>query len=163
MSLLGRHAITSADMRAAVYEKYGAPSVVEVKTLPTPVPKPNEVLIRIHASTVSSADWRMRSLQVPAGFGLFARPAFGMLGPRKRVLGTELAGVVEAVGATVTRFRPADRVFAFPGFALGGHAEYRTMAEDGPIADLPANVSFAEGAALCFDRRPCPGARGARS
>lgn len=137
-------------MRAAVYEKYGPPSVVEVKTLPTPVPLPNEVLIRVHASTVSSADWRMRSLQLPPGFGLFARPAFGMFGPRKRVLGSELAGVVEAVGTSVTRFRAGDRVFAFPGFALGCHAEYRAVAEDGAIAPLPANLSFAEGAALCF-------------
>ncbi len=137
-------------MRAAVYDRYGPPSVVTLTTLPKPVPKPNEVLVRIHATSVSSADWRMRSLTVPPGFGPFARPAFGMLRPRRRVLGSELAGVVEAVGRAVSRFRVGDRVFAFPGFGLGCHADYRTMAEDGAIAAIPAGLSFAEASALCF-------------
>ncbi|MET0286812.1 MAG: NAD(P)-dependent alcohol dehydrogenase [Polyangiales bacterium] len=140
----------SNTMRAAVYDRYGPPSVVSLGTLPKPVPKANEVLIRVHATTVSSADWRMRSLTVPTGFGVFARPAFGFFKPRKRVLGSELAGVVEAVGSGVSRFRVGDRVFAFPGFALGCHAEYRTVPEDGRIAPIPDGLSFEQAAALCF-------------
>jgi NADPH:quinone reductase-like Zn-dependent oxidoreductase len=141
---------SNTTMRAAIYDRYGPPSVVSLGTLPRPVPKANEVLVRVHAATVSSADWRMRSLTVPAGFGAFARPAFGVFKPRKRVLGSELAGVVESVGASVTRFQVGDRVFAYPGFELGCHAEYRTVPEDGRIAPIPDGLSFAEAAALCF-------------
>jgi NADPH:quinone reductase-like Zn-dependent oxidoreductase len=84
------------------------------KTSPTPEPKENEVLIKIRASTVSSGDSRARSLHVPPGFGLFARPVFGMFRPRKMILGTELSGEIEAVGSAVTKFETGDRVFAFP-------------------------------------------------
>jgi NADPH:quinone reductase-like Zn-dependent oxidoreductase len=108
------------------------------------------VLIRIEATTVTSADWRARSLAMPAGFGVLARPVFGLLGPRQPVLGTELAGVVEAVGAGVTRFKAGDEVFAFPGGKFGCHAEYRTMPEDGLIAMKPKNLSFDEAASLAF-------------
>ncbi|MFN7130755.1 MAG: NAD(P)-dependent alcohol dehydrogenase [Myxococcales bacterium] len=137
-------------MKAAVYRRYGPPEVVRIEELPTPSPGPLEVLVRVRATTVSAADWRARSLMMPPGFGPFARPVFGFLGPRKKVLGTELAGVVEAVGSGVTRFKPGDAVFAFPGFDLGAHAEYRVMKEDGRIAPKPPSLSFEEAAALCF-------------
>lgn len=122
-------------MKAAVYRQYGPPHVVQIENLPTPEPKENEVLIKIRASTVSSGDSRARSLNVPLGFGLFARPVFGMFRPRKRILGTELSGEIEAAGSAVTKFKTGDRVFAFPGFDMGCHAEFRTMPErPGPWA-----------------------------
>lgn len=137
-------------MKAVVYEKYGPPDVVHLAEVPKPAPKRNEVLIRIHATTVSTADWRARSLEMPAGFGLLGRLVFGVFGPRKPVLGTELAGVVEAVGEAVTRFKVGDEVFAFPGASYRCHAEYRAMPEDGLIALKPAKVSFEAAASLSF-------------
>lgn len=137
-------------MKAAIYRKYGAPGVVVLAEVPTPSPSPHEVLIRIRASTVSSADWRARSLVMPAGFGLMGRPVFGLLRPRQPILGTELAGEIVAIGKAVTRFRPGDQVFAFTGARYGCHAEYRTMPQDGLILHKPANLSFEEAAALSF-------------
>lgn len=137
-------------MQAIVYHRYGAPDVVKLAEIPKPVSRDNEVLIRIRATTVTTGDWRARSLTLPAGFGFLGRLVFGVFGPRKPVLGTELAGVVEAVGRTVTRFKVGDEVFAFPGANYGAHAEYRTMREDGLIALKPANLSFEEAAALSF-------------
>jgi NADPH:quinone reductase-like Zn-dependent oxidoreductase len=137
-------------MKAIVYRRYGSPDVVALAEVPKPAPKDNEVLIRIHATTVTTGDWRARSLKMPAGFGLMGRLAFGVFGPRKPILGTELAGVVEKAGKAVTRFKTGDEVFAFPGASFGGHAEYRIMSEDGLIALKPANLSFEEAAALSF-------------
>ena len=137
-------------MKAMVYRRYGGPDVVGLAEMPKPVPRDNEALIRIHATTVTTGDWRARSLNLPGGFGFMGRLVFGVFGPRQPILGTELAGVVEAVGKAVTRFRVGDEVFAFPGARYGGHAEYRTMPEDGLIALKPKNLSFEEAAALSF-------------
>jgi len=135
-------------MKAAVYDHYGPPEVVYIKEVPTPQPKDNEVLVRIHATTVNSGDWRVRSLDVPAGFGLIMRLAMGIFAPRNKILGMEFSGVVEAIGKDVTKFQVGDAVFS--GAELGGHAEYRTVPENGPIARKPENLSFEEAAALCF-------------
>lgn len=137
-------------MKAIVYRRYGAPGVVALADVPRPVPGDRDVLIRIHATTVTTADWRARSLTMPPGFGLLGRLVFGVFGPRKPILGTELAGVIESVGKAVTRFNAGDEVFAFPGASYGCHAGYRTMSEDGLIARKPANLSFGEAAALSF-------------
>jgi NADPH:quinone reductase-like Zn-dependent oxidoreductase len=137
-------------MKAAVYSRYGPPTVVALGDVPKPTPRDDEVLIRIVATTVTTADWRARSLTLPAGFGLLGRLVFGLFGPRKPILGTELAGEVEAVGEAVTRFKKGDRVFAFAGAGYGCHAEYRTIAQDGLIAPKPANLTFEEAAALSF-------------
>lgn len=137
-------------MRAIVYAKYGPPEVVAIAEVPTPRPKKREVLVRIHATTVTTADWRARSLRMPGGFGLLGRLVFGIFGPRRPILGTELAGEVEAVGDAVRRFAPGDRVFAFTGARYGAHAQYRTIAEDGMIARKPANLGFEEAASLSF-------------
>lgn len=137
-------------MKAAVYSKYGPPDVVTLAEVEKPVPRDNEVLVRVRAATVSSADWRARSLSMPPGFRLLGRLVFGVFGPRKRILGTELSGTVEAVGKAVTRFRVGDEVFAFPGAGLGAHAEYRVLPEAGRIVHKPANLSFEEAAALSF-------------
>lgn len=137
-------------MKALVYHNYGSPDVVALAEVPKPVVKAHDVLIRIHATTVSAGDWRARSLTMPPGFRLLGRLFFGVFGPRKPVLGTELAGVVEAVGPAVTRFQPGDEVFAFTGAGYGSHAEYRALPEDGLIVRKPSNLSFEEAAALSF-------------
>lgn len=133
-----------------MYERYGPPDVLQLKDLPKPTPRDNEVLIRTRATTVTSGDWRVRSLTVPAGFGLFARLALGVAGPRQPILGTELAGVVESIGKDVSKFKPGDEVFAFAGTAMGCHAEYKCMPENGRVALKPANLTFDEAAGLCF-------------
>lgn len=137
-------------MFAYTYSKYGGPDVLERVKVPTPTPKENEVLIRIHATTVSSADWRVRSLTVPAGMGLIARLMFGIRKPRKPTLGTDLSGVVEAVGAKVTNFKAGDAVIGFPGVNLGAHAEFITMPATGNILPKPDNLSFEKAAAVPF-------------
>lgn len=137
-------------MRAIVYEQYGPPEVLQWKEVEKPTPKGNEVLIRTHATTVTSGDWRVRSLNVPAGFGLIVRLAFGVTRPRQPILGTELAGVVETVGKDVSRFKVGDQVFAFSDAAMGCHAEYKCMPEDGALAFKPANLTYEEAAALSF-------------
>ena len=121
-------------MEAIVYRRYGSPDVVALAEVPKPTPKDHEVLVRIRATTVTTGDWRARSLTLPPGFGFMGRLVFGVFGPRKPILGTELAGVIEVVGTDVTRFTAGDEVFAFAGAGFGCHAEYRTMAEDGLIA-----------------------------
>ena len=137
-------------MKAAVYERYGPPDVVEIKEVAKPTIKDNEVLIKIRATTVSSGDWRVRSLDMPSGFGLLARSMLGFFRPKQPILGSELAGDIEAVGKDVTKFKVGDAVLAFPGVGLGGHAEYRAMPEDGAVAHKPANLSYEEAAALSF-------------
>lgn len=137
-------------MKAVTYRQYGGPEVVTLADVPKPSPKPKEILIRILATTVSSGDWRARSLNMPAGFGLLGRLVFGLTGPRQPILGAELAGIVEAVGREVKRFRPGDEVIAFPGGSFGSHAEFRTMPEDGMVAFKPANLTFEEAASLSF-------------
>jgi len=137
-------------MKAMVYERYGGPDVLHLKEVAKPTPKDDEVLIKIHATTVTSGDWRARSLNVPAGFGLVSRLFFGVLRPRQPILGTELAGVVEAIGRTVRKFKVGDEVFAFAGARMGCHAEYRCMPEDGAVALKPANLTYDEAAALSF-------------
>lgn len=137
-------------MKAAVYERYGPPEVLALKNVEKPTPKDNEVLIRIHATTVTSADWRMRSLELPFGFGLIAPLIVGISKPRQPVLGSELAGEIECVGKHVSAFKVGDRVCAFSDFSMGCHAEYKCMAADAAVALVPANLSYEEAAALCF-------------
>lgn len=137
-------------MRAIVYERFGSPEVLELREVPTPVPASNEVLIRVHATTVSTADWRARSLAMPPGFGAMARLVFGITRPRQPILGTELAGVIERIGSDVTKFSIGDAVFAYTGARMGAHAEYVCMREDGHLALKPPNLTFEQAAALCF-------------
>ncbi len=137
-------------MKAAVYTTYGPPEVVTIAEVPTPVPGDTDVLIRVRATTVSTADWRVRSLILPAGFGLLARPIFGFTRPRQPILGTELAGDIVAVGKNVTRFKVGDAVFAYAGGKMGCHAEYRCLPEQAPIVRKPANLTYEESATLSF-------------
>src|SRR5688572_19012956 len=126
-------------MKAAVYERYGPPDVIQLRDVEKPTPRDNEVLIRTRATTVTSGDWRARSLQLPPGFGFLGRLVFGIKKPRQPILGTELAGEIESVGKDVTRFKAGDQVFAFSGAGMGGHAEYKCMPETAAIALKPSN------------------------
>jgi NADPH:quinone reductase-like Zn-dependent oxidoreductase len=137
-------------MKAIVYERYGSPDVLQLREVAKPVPKDDEVLIRIHATTVTSADCRVRSLNVPVGFGLMSRLVFGVTKPRQPILGSELAGEVEAVGRDVGKFKVGDPVFAMGGMKMGCHAEYKCLPESGALAIMPANLTCEEAAALPF-------------
>lgn len=137
-------------MRALIVTRYGGPEVLRFEEVLKPVPRSKEVLIKIEATTISSADWRIRSRTFPRGFGMLGRLAFGFSAPRRNILGSELAGTIEAVGSAVTKFKVGDPVFAFSDTSLGAHAEYKVMAEDGAIAPKPQQLSFAQAAALSF-------------
>lgn len=137
-------------MKAIAYSKYGLPEVLALTERPKPVPKPNEVLIRVHASSVTAGDYRARSLDLPPGFGLIGRLVFGLFRPRRQVLGAQFAGVVEAVGDEVTRFKPGDRVFAFPGAGFGGYADYAVISQTAAIAIAPDNLELDQAAILSF-------------
>ncbi|MGK5113032.1 NAD(P)-dependent alcohol dehydrogenase [Geodermatophilus sp. CPCC 205506] len=137
-------------MRAAVYSRFGGPENVRVEQLPRPPVRPDDVLVRVCASTVSAADHRARSREVPRGLGLLAAAGIGAFRPKRRVLGMDLAGVVEAVGAGVTRFRPGDEVVAMPGAEFGGHAEFARVRQDGAIALKPRTMTFEDAVTLVF-------------
>ncbi len=137
-------------MKAYICRRYGGPDVVELLDVQKPTPKGNEVRIKILATTVTAGDWRVRTLAMPKGFGPLARLALGFTRPRQPILGTELAGVVEAIGTQVTKFKPGDAVFAFPGGKMGCHAQFRTVDEDSPIELKPESLSFEEAASLSF-------------
>ncbi len=137
-------------MKAIVYDRYGPPDVLSLQEVGKPTPKDNEVLIRTHATTVTSGDWPARSLDVPVGFGLMSRLFFGIAKPRQPILGTELAGRIESIGKDVRKFKVRDRVFAFSGAGMGCHAEYKCMPEDGELALTPPNLTCDEAAALSF-------------
>lgn len=137
-------------MKAAVHDRYGGPEAVRIAELPMPDPGPGEVLVRIVTTTVSTADWRLRSLEVPRGFRLPVRVMFGWNRPRRPILGTELAGVVTKAGSGVTAFAPGDPVVAFVGATLGCHAEYRVIKETAVMIRKPAALTWDEAGAMCF-------------
>ncbi|MFD0746011.1 NAD(P)-dependent alcohol dehydrogenase [Phytohabitans flavus] len=130
-------------MRAAVRTTYGPPEVVHEADVDTPVPGPNQVLVRVHAATVTAADSAFRS-----GTPRFARLFSGLRRPKKSVLGSEFAGEVSAVGAAVTRYAVGDKVFGATDLGLGAHAEYVCVKEDGAIATLPTGLGYAEAVTL---------------
>lgn len=137
-------------MKAFIYKRYGPPEVLEMSDVPKPIPRDHELLIRVRAATVSAADWRVRSLQMPPGFGFLGRLVLGIRVPRQPILGTELAGDVEAVGKAVTSFKVGDQVFAFPGGGMGAYVEYKCMPANGAVAIKPSNLSHEQAAALSF-------------
>lgn len=135
-------------MKAVLFERYGPPEVLQLREIEKPVPQDNEVLVRIFATTVTKGDVRMRSFSVPAGQWLLARLYLGVRGPKRKVLGMELAGKIEAAGSQVTRFKPGDPVFASTfEVNFGGYAEYKCLPQDGVLALKPANLTYEEAAA----------------
>ncbi len=131
-------------MRAVVYDKYGPPEVLRLEDVEQPTPKDDEVLIRIHATTVNRTDCGFRQ---PRPF--FVRFFSGLLRPKKQILGSELAGEIEAIGTAVTQFEPGDRVFGVNADRFGAHAEFVCMREDAPLAPMPSGMTFEEAAAVC--------------
>ena len=128
-------------MKAVVHDRYGPPDVLRIDEVERPAPKEDEVLVRVYASTVNRTDTGLRSAEY-----FVARLVTGLLRPRRKVIGNELAGVVEAVGAAVSEFQPGDRVF---GIRSGSNAEFVCVRESGVLAHMPVNTSFDEAAAVC--------------
>ncbi len=137
-------------MKAAVYERYGPPEVVEIKEVPRPIPADDALLIKTYAASITSGDWRARTMIGPRGFGPIPRLAFGLFRPRRKVLGTEMAGRIEAVGKDLTTFAVGEDVIAFTGLEMGCHAEYITMPAKGKVVRKPQNLSLPQAAALSF-------------
>ena len=145
-------------MKAIIYTEFGPPEVLQLKEAPTPSPKDGEVLIRVHATPVGYGDLLARNFgnvtssefNMPLPLLLPMRMYFGFSKPRVKILGSEFAGEVEAVGRAVTRFKPGDQVMGYLGQRMGAYAEYVCMAESGSLALKPANMSYAEAAAVPY-------------
>ncbi len=143
-------------MKAIVCTDYGPPEVLQLREVEKPIPKDNEVLIRVHATTVTAADCELRRFDFPGWVWLPMRMWFGLSRPRRPVLGQELAGDVESAGKDVRRFSRGDRVFAATGIGLGAHAEYICLPEQpegGALAAMPANMGYEEAAAVPYGGR----------
>ena len=138
-------------MKAIVYEKYGPPEVLQLKEAEKPTPGDTEVLVKVYATTVTSGDCKERSFKnIPASFWLPYRIDVGLLGPKKPILGCELAGKIESVGKDVNRFQVGDSVFVSTTFGPGTYAEFVCIPEKSAIAIKPDNLSYAEAAAIPF-------------
>ncbi len=137
-------------MKAAVCTKYGPPEVLKIQEVEKTVPKDNEILIKVQATTVTSGDTRVRGFRVPLSYWLFARIALGFGGPKRNILGVELAGEIESVGKDVKKFKIGDQAFAYPGHHGGGYAEYICLSEDSAVVIKPVNLTYEESAAVPF-------------
>jgi NADPH:quinone reductase-like Zn-dependent oxidoreductase len=142
------------NMKAIICTQYGPPEVLKIIEVEKPFPRDNEVLIKVIAATVHIGDTKVRRLEPGLGpvtdffFKPLMRIMLGFRGPRKKILGMELAGDIEAVGNNVTRFKPGDPVFASTEFEFGAYVQYRCMREDGIVAIKPANMSYEEAAPI---------------
>ncbi len=136
------------DMKAIVYRKYGPPEVLRLEKVPAPVPRDNEVLIKIHAATVTAEDPKMRGLTFPPLLRVPVGLMFGFRKPRRQILGSELAGEIVSTGKNVKRFKVGDPVFGYTGLSFGAHAEYKCMPEKSIMAIKPSGISYEEAAAI---------------
>ena len=138
-------------MRAVVYDRYGPPDVLRLEDVARPVPARDEVLVKVKATTVNRLDCATREANRRSGLAvwLISRLVFGIRRPRRRILGTEFAGEVEAVGSAVTEFAVGDQVFGDSGLGFGAHAEFMSMRVRGRIARKPTGSSFEQAAAVC--------------
>jgi NADPH:quinone reductase-like Zn-dependent oxidoreductase len=138
-------------MRAVVYDRYGPPEVLRLEDVERPDPKEDEVLVKVQATTVNRLDTATREANRRSGLAtsFLSRLVTGFYRPRQRILGTEFAGEVEAVGAAVSEFAVGDRVFGASGLRFGAHAEYISMPVRGRIAHMPTGISFEEAAPIC--------------
>lgn len=144
-------------MKAIVYTQYGPPEVLRLKEVEKPAHRNSEVLVQVHATTVTIGDTIMRSLNLPVSGRQqpLARLYLGIRGPKRPILGMELAGEIESVGRRVTRFKPGDPVFASTFAAsFGGYAEYKCLPENGVLAPKPANLTIEQAAAVTAPAGP---------
>ncbi|WP_242285359.1 NAD(P)-dependent alcohol dehydrogenase [Bacillus cereus] len=137
-------------MKAIICTKYGPPNVLQLQNIEKPKPKKNEVLVKIHATSVSTGDCRIRGFNSPLLFWIPMRIILGFRKPRKPILGVELSGEIEDIGTDVTKFKKGDQVFALTELNLGGYAEYTCVHESGLIALKPTNVTYEEAAVIPF-------------
>ncbi|MCX6559113.1 MAG: NAD(P)-dependent alcohol dehydrogenase [Candidatus Aminicenantes bacterium] len=149
---------TSSTMKAIVYTEFGSPDVLRFEETARPMPKPNEILVRIRAASVNFGDTMARSFKAvtPRGFNmpflfwLIAKASIGWNKPRIRILGNEFAGDVVSVGRDVKRFKPGDQVFGYTGQRFGAYAEFLCLAESAPVAHKPANLTIEEAAVIPY-------------
>lgn len=137
-------------MKAVCWQGYGGPEVLTLGDIAPPRPGARQVLIKVHAATVTAGDARLRAMDVAPGFGLPTRLAFGLTKPRRRTPGMEFAGEVAEIGRGVSRFRVGEQVFGTAGMALGAHAEYLCIDENAVICQTPANLSHQQAVAAIF-------------
>jgi NADPH:quinone reductase-like Zn-dependent oxidoreductase len=145
-------------MKAIVYTKYGSPDVLQLKEVETPVPKDNEILIRVCATPVNYGDITARNFRnipprefnMPILLWFPARIAFGLRKPKNSILGSEFAGEIEAIGKDVKKFRKGDQVFGYLGMKMGANAEYLCMPENGMLGIKPANMNYEEASAVPY-------------
>jgi len=138
-------------MRAIVWTRYGPPEGLQLQEVDKPVPKADEVLVKIHATTVAAGDCELRALKLSMGLRVVVRLLMGLTKPRHQILGQELAGEVETTGQDVVQFRRGDQVFGTTGFGFGAYAEYVCLAENSPggaLAIKPVNMTYEEAAAI---------------
>ena len=145
-------------MKAVIYTEFGPPEVLHVAEVPAPTPKDDEVLVRVHATSVAYGDLLARNFKdvsgrefnMPLPLLLPSRLYFGLRKPRVNILGSEFSGEVEAAGKDVTRFKPGDAVYGYLGQRMGAYAEYLCMPETGSLALKPANMTHEEAAAVPY-------------
>ncbi|SDZ65268.1 NADPH:quinone reductase [Evansella caseinilytica] len=132
-------------MKAIVCTKYGPPEVLQLQEVEKPTPKDKQLLVRVYATAVNSADWRLRAA-IPSVVRLF----FGLTKPRQPILGGAFAGIVEQIGKAVDQFKPGDKVFGMTGMSVGTYAEYVCVFQDGCVAVMPQNIDYAASASVPF-------------
>jgi NADPH:quinone reductase-like Zn-dependent oxidoreductase len=137
-------------MKAIICTKYGPPEVLQIREVPMPVPKGNELLVKIIATAVNSGDVRVRGLAVEGFMKVIMRLVLGFFKPRKPILGTVYAGIVKSVGTNVSKFKTGDKAFGMTGFNFGTYAEYIVVKEVANVSLMPINATFEEAVAIIF-------------